>query len=447
MAENGYIALFDMEDGFTPQQVRKLNWNLRRLQRAGDTIVREIGSGGSGGSVVSISQVLHSGTKIATVVIDGVSTDIYCETDTDTWLTATGSDVVSKLGNTPVARATADASGNDIQTTYATKGEIPSVPSPSDDDPEMDGTADPGTSSEYSRSDHVHPVDTSRAASSHSHASSDLPVGTTSDDVAAGDHTHTASDVGALPSTTHIPPDMVILSYGHSTWADFLAAYNTNTVVYCRASSNSNPATGAQTRMAFMAYVNADPPTNVEFQYYRSVATHTITQMGDQVYIYKLTNTGAWTVTVREASPRIVAGDNIDLAYTTNKVTLSLGSAVGTRVTHDQSTAVSLTSGTWGEICNVSLDAGTWIVHGNVQHASNATGRRGACLSTDASAPTTGDLRQRGLQVPPVNGAATMLNTCITIKLTATTVVRLYGLQTSGAANNATGCITAVRII
>ena len=57
MAENGYIALFDTEDGFTPQQVRQLNWNLRRLQRAGDTIVREIGSGGGGGSVVSISHL------------------------------------------------------------------------------------------------------------------------------------------------------------------------------------------------------------------------------------------------------------------------------------------------------------------------------------------------------------------------------------------------------
>ena len=51
--------------------------------------------------------------------------------------------------------------------------------------------------------------------------------------------------------------EMTILSYGHSTWADFIAAYSTNTIVYCRASSNSNPASGSQTRMAFMAYVKA----------------------------------------------------------------------------------------------------------------------------------------------------------------------------------------------
>jgi hypothetical protein len=65
---------------------------------------------------------------------------------------------------------------------------------------------------------------------------------------------------------------MVILSYGNSTWNDFINAYNNHVIVYCRASSNANPATGSQTRMAFMAYVNnATNPTNVEFQYYRSV--------------------------------------------------------------------------------------------------------------------------------------------------------------------------------
>ena len=40
--------------------------------------------------------------------------------------------------------------------------------------------------------------------------------------------------------------------------------------------------------MAFMAYVNSNPPTEVEFQYYRSVSSYSATQQGDQVYIYKL---------------------------------------------------------------------------------------------------------------------------------------------------------------
>jgi hypothetical protein len=48
-----------------------------------------------------------------------------------------------------------------------------------------------------------------------------------------------------LTDTPTIPPFMSLLSYGNSTWQDFITAYNSNSVVYCRASSNSNPATGA----------------------------------------------------------------------------------------------------------------------------------------------------------------------------------------------------------
>jgi hypothetical protein len=50
----------------------------------------------------------------------------------------------------------------------------------------------------------------------------------------------TAADTWQLNETM-----MVILSYGTSTWNDFITAYKENAVVYCRASSNSNPATGS----------------------------------------------------------------------------------------------------------------------------------------------------------------------------------------------------------
>lgn len=92
---------------------------------------------------------------------------------------------------------------------------------------------------------------------------------------------------------------MTILSYGHSTWTDFINAYNGNRVVYCRASSSSNPGSGSQTRLAFMAYVNNESsPTEVEFQYYRTVSNHS-SSTGDQIFIYKLNSSGTWTVTVR----------------------------------------------------------------------------------------------------------------------------------------------------
>ena len=119
---------------------------------------------------------------------------------------------------------------------------------------------------------------------------------------------------------------IVILSYGSSTWNDFLTAYNKNAIVYCRASSNSNPASGAQTRMAFMAFVNNTPPTQVEFQYYRSVSSHSNTQMCDQVFIYTLNSSGTWSVTTREAGLKQIntSGDNISATYSSNAITLSV---------------------------------------------------------------------------------------------------------------------------
>lgn len=120
-----------------------------------------------------------------------------------------------------------------------------------------------------------------------------------------------------------IPKEMVVLSYGSSTWNDFITAYQNNAVVYCRASSSSNPGTGSQTRMAFMAYVNdATSPTEVEFQYYRSVSSHTASQQGDQVFVYKLNSSGTWSVTTREAATKVVAGTNMTSTYSSGTLTL-----------------------------------------------------------------------------------------------------------------------------
>lgn len=149
---------------------------------------------------------------------------------------------------------------------------------------------------------------------------------------------------------------MTILSYGHSTWQDFIDAYNANRVVYCRASSNSNPGTGAQTRMAFMAYVNASPPTNVEFQYYRSVSSHSATQQGDQVYIYKLTSAGTWTVTVREASVQVVADTGLTRAYASNNLTIGLDDTGWTELVAPTSTNGAVWYRRVGKTCTVLAD-------------------------------------------------------------------------------------------
>lgn len=126
----------------------------------------------------------------------------------------------------------------------------------------------------------------------------------------------TAEDIGAMEG-------MTILSYGHSTWAEFEEAYEANRIVYCKASSAANPATGTQSRMAFLAYSASG---QAEFQYYRSVSTHTDAQQGDQVFCYTLrpANGGTWSVETRQASSRVIAGTGLASAYTKDKLTLSL---------------------------------------------------------------------------------------------------------------------------
>lgn len=120
---------------------------------------------------------------------------------------------------------------------------------------------------------------------------------------------------------------LVEMSYGESNaWAKFIAAYNAGSIVYCRASSNANPATGSQTRKAFMAYVNnTDNPTSVEFQYVRSVSSKTASQPVDQVFIYTLTsaNGGTWTVTTRDMGPKLAAGTNTTVSYSSGTYTIS----------------------------------------------------------------------------------------------------------------------------
>lgn len=95
-----------------------------------------------------------------------------------------------------------------------------------------------------------------------------------------------------------------------------------------------------------MAYVNnAETPTEVEFQYYRSVATHTNTQQGDQVYVYKLNKSSGWSVTVREAYTKVVAGTGgITTSYANGSISITAGSNI--EKTANKTTTLSSSSTT-----------------------------------------------------------------------------------------------------
>ena len=141
---------------------------------------------------------------------------------------------------------------------------------------------------------------------------------------------------------------MYIASYGNSTYSDVLAAYQANKVVYCRASSSNPPSSGSQNRMAFLAYVN-DPttPTEFEFQYYRSVATHSDSQQGDQVFVYKLNSSTGWSVTTREAYTKISPSTGLSKSYSSGTLTVSVTNPLPSVSALDNGKVLTVSNGAW----------------------------------------------------------------------------------------------------
>lgn len=141
--------------------------------------------------------------------------------------------------------------------------ELVDLPQPSNNPPEMDGTASGGVETSYSRSDHIHPTDTSRAPLA-SPAFTGTPTAPTA---AAGTNTtqlattafvktavdnlsFTATDVGAIPNT-HIVANITaqdiakwdteetfIATYGTTTLNDISAAFNSGKIVIVKNTSD-----------------------------------------------------------------------------------------------------------------------------------------------------------------------------------------------------------------
>lgn len=129
---------------------------------------------------------------------------------------------------------------------------------------------------------------------------------------------------------------LYIADYGTSTFAEVEAAYQANTIVYCRKSD----------RMAFLAYVQSSG-NEFEFQYYRSVATHTDAQQGDQVYIYKLNRSGGWSESVREAYTKIATGTGLSKSYSNGTLTLNADSQLPAVTSSDNGKVLMVVNGVW----------------------------------------------------------------------------------------------------
>ena len=117
--------------------------------------------------------------------------------------------------------------------------------------------------------------------------------------------------VSDLTNDSNFISGLVMLTYDSSTWQDFQNAYNSNKIVYCKVGG----------RMAFLAYVEA---SKVEFQYYRSLSSPTVSSQPDEVYVYSLTSAGVWSTTTRKASSTIAVGTGLSRSYTANTRTMTL---------------------------------------------------------------------------------------------------------------------------
>ena len=151
--------------------------------------------------------------------------------------------------------------------------------------------------------------------------------------------TYTWEEIGAGGGGT----GLTILSYGTSTYQEALAAYQANKLIYCRASSNSDPSSGDQLRMAFLAYVNNQTtPTEFEFQYYRSVSSKSAANQGDETFVYKLNQSTGWSVTKRNNYTKIVAGTGLTSTYSSGTLTINSDAPVITMQTTDPGEGAAL---------------------------------------------------------------------------------------------------------
>lgn len=191
----------------------------------------------------------------------------------------------------------------------------------------------------------------------------------------AGDQDKVLHGDGTWKDTT---AKLVEMSYGESNaWAKFIAAYNAGSIVYCRASSNSNPGTGSQTRKAFMAYVNnATNPTNVEFQYIRSQSSKTDSQQCDQVFVYTLTNAsgGTWSVASRNMGPKINVSGPITKTFTTGaNATITIGADVMTGATSGTAGVAGVVPApAAGDEGKVLQGDGTWVTPTDTTYSAGA---------------------------------------------------------------------------
>ena len=113
-------------------------------------------------------------------------------------------------------------------------------------------------------------------------------------------------------------------------------------------------------------------------------------------------------------------------------------------VKENSGTVSSLAKSTYKSITSVSLAAGTWIIRGTLNFASNTSGYRAGYIGTVAS--SSGWQGASGFQIAPTSGGGTFAQTVSIVTPTATTTYYLVAYHTSTSSLSTTGWISAVRL-
>ena len=221
------------------------------------------------------------------------------------------------------ARAVADKDGNQLDTTYAKSSDLATVATTGDYDDLSNKPTIPAAqvNSDWNASSGVAEIlnKPSLATVATSGDYNDLSNQPTIRNVPAS----TSSDATKVltvdsqgDAAWSAPAGLFEATYGTTTFVDIVSAINANKIVYCKI-----PAPGATARMAFLAYVGS---TNIEFQYYRSLSSHTAANQVDEVYVYTISSTTGWSTTTRKAGSVVTAGTHMSQSYNSSTSTLTL---------------------------------------------------------------------------------------------------------------------------
>ena len=104
--------------------------------------------------------------------------------------------------------------------------------------------------------------------------------------------------------------------------------------------------------------------------------------------------------------------------------------------------AVSIASGTWTKVYEVTLAKGLWLIDYAATFPSNSTGYRGIAFAPSSSWSPTRDC----IRIPAVSGAYTQPSGARIIELNASAGMAIWAYQDSGSAQSVGPYIRYVRL-